>query len=84
MKLFEIYLAPGHNASHILSAEIRQETGAQVFSEQEAELVGLEGIPARQGDGDRVFVACKPADERLIHTRIESSPATARFQVHQL
>jgi hypothetical protein len=84
MTLFEVYLAPGHHASQLISQELLDDTGARIFSDQEAELVGFEGIPANESGDPRVFVACKSEDERLIQARVDSSPASARFRVHQV
>ncbi len=84
MKLFEVYLAPGANASTILSEEVRAETGAQVFSEKEAEHVGPEGIPENTSEDERVFIACSGGDGQFVTSRLEAWDSVARFKLHEV
>jgi hypothetical protein len=84
MKLYEVFLATGHSASEIMSQEVMNETGAQVFTAQEAALVGLEGIPDDPLGRPRIFIACAPADAQFIATRLEASAAVASFSLHDL
>ena len=84
MKLFEVFLSPGANATALLSPEVVKETGAQIFSEQEAELVGLEGLPPNPTDDTRVFIACQPSDEQFLATRLESAAGVARYKLHDV
>ena len=84
MKLFEVILAPGADSSSILSKETLEETGAQVFNEKEAELVGLEGLPDNPEDEPRVFVACSHADAQFVSTRLEASAAVSRYKLHEI
>ncbi len=84
MRLFEVFLAPSATNKPLFSDELLKETGVQVFSPAEAELVGLEGIPEDPEGRDRVLVACSPTDERLIHTRLEANQDVASFKLHDL
>ncbi len=84
MKLFEVFLAPGSDATGILSKKTLAETGAQIFTPEQAALVGLEGIPPDPEGRDRVFIACGPADERFINSRLEAHAAVAVFKLHDL
>jgi hypothetical protein len=84
MKLFEVFLAPGGNPSTLLSKEALDETGARIFSEKEAELVGLEGIPENPEGDPRVFIACSRADEQFVLSRLEAAPGVARFRLHEV
>jgi hypothetical protein len=84
MKLFEVFLNTGVDGKSLLSPEVLQSTGAQVFSPREAELVGLEGIPEDPQGRARVLIACAPADERLIATRLEAHDGVGSFKLHQL
>ncbi len=81
MKLFEVILAPGANASSLLSKEAIEETGAQIFTEEEAKLVGLEGIPDNPEGDPRVFIACSHSDEQFVATRLEAAAGAARSSV---
>lgn len=84
MKLFEVILAPGGNPTAILSKDVLEETGAQIFTEQEATLVGLEGIPENPNNEDRVFIACSQSDEQFLATRLESAAGVARYKLHDV
>ncbi len=84
MKLFEVFLSPGANASALLTEEAIQASGAQIFSEQEAELVGLEGIPDNPSGETRVFIACGNGDERFVATRLEAAAGVARYRLHEV
>jgi hypothetical protein len=82
MKLFEVFLIEGRDASVLLSPALLEETGAQVMTLEQAEFVGLEGIPADPTGRPRMLIACRPEDERLIHAKLEAHEAVASFRVH--
>ena len=84
MKLFEVFLSPGTSKDGLLSAEVLQQTGAQVFTAEEAAFVGFEGIPKDESGDARVFVACGPSDAGFIHSRLEASAGVARFKMHDV
>lgn len=84
MKLFEVYLAAGTDKDQLLSPDILQETGAQVFTQAEASFVGFEGLPASESDHPRVFIACKPSDSGFIHSRLEANHGVASFKLHDV
>jgi hypothetical protein len=84
MKLFEVFLNAGVDGTTLLTPEALETTGAQLFSPAEAELVGLEGIPADPKNRPRMFIACSPSDERFIATRLEGNSGVAEFKVHVL
>ena len=84
MKLFEVFLSPGTTKDGLLSADVLQETGAQVFTAAEAAFVGFEGLPQDDSGDARVFVACGPSDAGFIHSRLEGSAGVARFKMHDV
>ncbi len=84
MKLFEVFLNAGVDGKSLLTAEALETTGAQLFSPAEAEMVGLEGIPADPKGRPRMFIACRPSDERFITSRLEANSGVAEFKVHVL
>jgi hypothetical protein len=84
MHLFEVFLTNEWDRDNLLSAEILESSGAQIFNAKEAELVGFEGIPEDPSGRPRVFIACAPADERLIASRLESNGAVDAFRLHRL
>ena len=84
MNLFEVFLVPGGDASQLLSAEILEETGAQIMTPEEAELVGLQGLPEDPQGRLRKSIACSPSDERLVASRLEAHAAVGSFRLHTL
>lgn len=84
MKLFEVFLAPGGDPKSLLSEEAQKETGAQIFSEAEAKLVGLEGLPENETEDTRVFIACGHSDAQFVATRLEAAAGVARFKLHEI
>jgi hypothetical protein len=84
MKLFEVFLAPGAQASEIMSPEALADSGAQIFTPAEAELVGLEGIPQDPQNRPRVFIACGAGDAQFVTTRLEATTAVSSFKLHEL
>lgn len=84
MNLFEVFLVEGRDASELLSADVLETTGAQIFTPEEAAFVGLEGIPADPEGRPRAFVACKPSDQQFIASRLESHAAVGGFKLHEL
>ncbi len=84
MKLFEVFLTAGADGRSVLSEEVLSTTGAQVFTPQEAELVGLEGTPADPTGRARVLIACSPSDERMIASRLEGNDLVDAFKLHEV
>ena len=84
MELFEVFLAKQGAEDRLLSADIKESTGAQVMTPQMAELVGLQGVPDDPQGRHRVLIACRPSDVRLIHTRLERNEEVTSFKLHKL
>jgi len=84
MKLYEVFLVPDRDASSLLSSEALAETGAQIFTPAEAELVGLQGLPNDPEGRPRLLIAFKPGDEGFIGGRLEAHEAVAQFKLHEL
>lgn len=84
MTVFEVYLAPGTAGADLLTAEVMSETGAQVMTLQEAELVGFQGLKTLDGAGDVRLIAVRARDAAWIHRCLETSGAVASFRAHQV
>ncbi|WP_437675538.1 hypothetical protein [Sorangium sp. So ce131] len=84
MTVFEVYLASGAGSSDLLSAEVLRETGAQVMTLKEAELVGFQGLEPLDGSGDVRLIAVRAADAPWIHRCLEGSGAVVSFRAHQV
>ncbi|WP_437967213.1 hypothetical protein WMF04_47990 [Sorangium sp. So ce260] len=84
MTVFEVYLAPGTASADLLSAEVLSETGAQIMTLQEAELVGFQGLKALDGAGDVRLIAVRARDAAWIHRCLETHGAVASFRAHQV
>lgn len=84
MILFECILGEGVDGNSILSDDVKQSTGAQIMTPEEAAFVGLEGIPDDPQNRPRVLVACAPNAERLVHTRLEQHHGVHGFRAIKL
>lgn len=84
MTVFEVHLAQGTGSADLLSAEVLSETGAQVMTLQEAELVGFQGLTALDGSGDVRLIAVRARDAAWIHRCLETSGAVVSFRAHQV
>ncbi|MBM4359931.1 MAG: hypothetical protein FJ096_17645 [Deltaproteobacteria bacterium] len=84
MHLFEVFLTNAWDRDALLSPEILESSGAQIFDAKEAELVGFEGIPDDPSGRPRVFIACSPSDEGLIASRLEANASVEAFRLHRL
>jgi hypothetical protein len=82
--LFEVVVARGQDADSLLSAEVLQETQAQVMTLAEASAIGFSGArPDPQGLEKRL-IAVAPRDARFVQSRLEHSSAVASFQAHEV
>ncbi|AUX27263.1 hypothetical protein SOCEGT47_078470 [Sorangium cellulosum] len=84
MTVFEVYLAKGSSGADLLSAEVLRETGAQVMTLKEAELVGFQGLDPLENSGDVRLIAVRERDAPWIHRCLETSGAVASFRAHQV
>lgn len=82
--LFEVVVARGEDPDSLLSAEVMQETQAQVMTLEEASAIGFSGArPDPQGLEKRL-IAVAPRDARFVRTRLEGSAAVASYQAHEV
>lgn len=82
--LFEVHLVKGADPSRLLSPETLKETQSQIFSTEEAEKIGLKGLPA-QKEGDLVrWIICLRRDSPWIHRALESNEIVGGFKVHEI
>lgn len=81
MVLFEVFLAPGSDASALLSPETAKETGAVVMTIPEAEALGFAGMPADPEGRDRRLIAVRKADAAWLNRTLEASEVVAGFRM---
>lgn len=81
--VFEVFVAPGADPAHIISAETKRETQAQVMTMDEARKVGFGGLP---DPGDKVvrLIAVAKRDAPWIHRALETNEAVGGFRVHEV
>jgi hypothetical protein len=84
LAVFEVYLAPGSDASDILSAETIRSTQAQVMTLDEAKKVGFAGLPAPPPGKDVRLIAVAKRDAPWIHRALETSEAVGGFRMHEV
>ncbi len=79
--VFEVHLTPGSDDSDLLSAEVRQETMAQVMTTTEAKAMGFSGF----GDDPNLrLVAVTEKDERWIEKALERAPNVTGYRAHRV
>lgn len=83
MVVFEVFVAPGADPGHILSAETKRETNAQVMTLDEARKVGFSGLPESPGKEVRLIAVAK-RDAPWIHRALETNDAVGTFRVHEV
>ncbi|MEM6291583.1 MAG: hypothetical protein AAGA54_09970 [Myxococcota bacterium] len=81
MIVFEVHLAPGSDDKDLLSAEVRQETMAQVMTAEEAKAVGFDGFAA---DENLRLVAVTEKDQRWVEKALERAPQVTGYRAHQV
>lgn len=81
MIVFEVHLAPGTDDANLLSAEVLQETMAQVMTAEQAKAVGFDGFGA---DPNLRLVAVAEKDERWIEKALERAPQVTGYRAHRV
>jgi hypothetical protein len=84
LAVFEVYLAPGADASELLSAETIKSTHAQIMTHGEARKVGFGGLPEPPPGKEVRFIAVARRDAPWIHRALETSEAAGGFKVHEV
>jgi hypothetical protein len=79
--VFEVHLAPGRESDDFLSAELLEETQAQVMTPAEARAVGFEGVP---DDPDLRLVAVAHRDRKFVFGALERSHDVVGFKQHEV
>ncbi len=79
--VFEVHLAPGSDDKDLLSAEVLQETMAQVMTAAEAKAIGFDGFPA---DDNVRLVAVTEKDHRWVEKALERAPQVTGYRAHQV
>jgi hypothetical protein len=84
LTLFEVLVAAAHDADSLLSAEVLQETGAQVMTLDQAAALGFSGMqPDSQGREVRL-IAVSPRDAQFVQRRLEANDAVLSFRKHEV
>ncbi|MBK8254556.1 MAG: hypothetical protein IPK82_18050 [Polyangiaceae bacterium] len=84
LAVFEVHLAPGADASDLLSQETLRSTQAQVMTLAEAKKVGFGGLPEPPPGRDVRLIAVAKRDAAWIHRALETSDAVGGFHVHEV
>lgn len=79
--VFEVHLASARSGDDFLSAELLQETGAQVMTPAEARAVGFEGLP---DDPNLRLVAVAPRDKGFVQGALDRAHDVTGFRVHEV
>ncbi len=81
MIVFEVHLTPGTGDKELLSAEVLEETKAQIMTAAEAKLVGFDGFPE---DDNLRLVAVTERDERWIEKALERAHHVTGYRAHRI
>lgn len=82
--VFEVIVAPAHDADALLSKEALEDTQAQVMTIEEAKAVGFQGArPDPKGREIRI-IAVSPRDEQYVQRRLEANEAVLSFRRHEV
>lgn len=84
LAVFEVYLAPGADASELLSAETIKSTQAQIMTLDEARKVGFGGLPDAPPGKEVRLIAVARRDAPWIHRALETSEAAGGFRMHEI
>jgi hypothetical protein len=84
LAVFEVYLAPGADASEVLSKETIRATQAQIMTPEEAKKVGFGGLPDPPPGKTMVLIAVARRDASWVHRALETSEAVGGFKVHDV
>lgn len=83
--VFELYVRPGFDPDAFLSTEARNETQARVFTREEAQRHGLEGLPEPSTEhGEVRYVPVNAQHRRWIERAIDMDPNVNAFNVHDV
>lgn len=81
MIVFEVHLTAGSDSSDLLSAEVLEETSAQVMTTAEAKAVGFEGFPE---DANMRLIAVADTHERWIEKALERAHNVKGYRGHRV
>ncbi len=84
LSVFEVHLAPGADASDLLTAETIRSTSAQIMTLEEAKKVGFGGLPDPPPGKQVRLIAVARRDAAWIHRALETSEAVGGFHVHEV
>ena len=81
MIVFEVHLTPGSDDKDLLSAEVLQETKAQIMTATEAKAIGFDGF---QDDPNLRLVAVEDKDERWVEKALERAHQVSGYRAHRV
>lgn len=79
--VFEVHLVPGRSSDEFLSAELIEETQAQVMTPAEARAVGFEGVP---DDPNVRLVAVAARDRGFMTGALDRAHDVVGFRAHEV
>ena len=81
MIVFEVHMNPGADGKDLLSAEVLEETKAQIMTAAEAKAVGFDGFPE---DPNLRLIAVTERDERWIEKALERAHDVRGYRAHRV
>lgn len=84
MVLFRILLDKGYNPDELLSDEVLKETKARIITLEQANVMGLKGLPQNPADKVVRFILVSERDAGFIQSRLEGSPNVLLIEMSEL
>jgi hypothetical protein len=82
--VFEVLVAPAHDADALLSKEALEDTQAQVMTVDEAKAVGFSGVQPDPKGREIRLIAVSPRDEQYVQRRLEANEGVLSFRRHEV
>jgi hypothetical protein len=82
MIVVELRVRPGFEKDDFMSEEAQKETGARILTREEAENIGLGGLPEVDGDVRYVFVNGR--ERQWVERAIDAYPEVTGYNVYDV
>jgi hypothetical protein len=80
--VFELHITSGFVADSFLSPEAQKQAEARVLTRQEAENIGLDGLP--EVEGNVRYVLAKASSKSWIERAIDADPNVTGFKFYEV
>jgi len=82
--VFQVLVTTAHDAESLLSAEVLEETKAQVMTVEQAARKGFSGLRLDPKGREIRLIAVPPRDAQFVQRRLEANDAVLAFEKHEV